>query len=251
MPRVTVKKPKKLDKFKINISQRIFAYKLLSRVFLEEPNKDLVFLFTSNGFLSSFPYIKDKEEIRDGVDLVNQSISGIKDDSEIMNLKTDYTQLFIGPEKLPSPPWESVYRGEKRLVFGEHTIQVRRAYQSYGFTPERLNQDPDDHIGYELDFMYRLNEKIINKIKQGDIPSIKKLLISQKDFLADHLSKWTYDFTADVEKNARSDFFRGFAKVLSGFIKQDRHEINSLLRQLRGGSAAKDKKINIQSKKVD
>jgi TorA maturation chaperone TorD len=248
---IATKKPKKLDKFESKIAARLFAYKFLSRVYLEEPNKDFINIVMSNGFLSSFPYKKENEQIQVGITLVNKNLSKMKESLNLDDLITDYTHLFIGPDKLPSPPWESVYRGEKRLVFGDHTIQVRRAYQEYNLLPERLNQEPDDHIGYELDFMYHLNEKIIRRLKKGDMPTVKKMLVSQKNFLNEHLGKWIADFTADVEKNAWSDFFKGFAKILLGFIKQEKVEINSLLRELRGGSASREKKIKIQEKKTN
>ncbi|MEI3231097.1 MAG: molecular chaperone TorD family protein, partial [Gordonibacter pamelaeae] len=42
-------------------------------------------------------------------------------------LRSVYTKLFIGPAKLPAPPWESVYAtGGRPLLFQESTLAVRR-----------------------------------------------------------------------------------------------------------------------------
>lgn len=244
MPIANTKKPKKLKKFESKIASRLFAYKLLSRVYLENPNNEFISLVMTNGLLSNFPYKNENQLITDGIDLVNNNLSKLNESSDFENLVADYTYLFIGPDKLPSPPWESVYRGEKRLVFGEHTIQVRRAYREYKLQPGRLNQDPDDHIGYELDFMYQLNEKIIQRLKKGNIPAIKKILISQRDFLNNHLSKWVQEFTQDMGKSARTDFFKGFAMILEGFIKHEIKEINPLFKELTVKKKAKNTTAN-------
>ncbi|MCB8816455.1 molecular chaperone TorD family protein [Desulfosporosinus shakirovi] len=72
---------------------------------------------------------------------------------------TEYTRLFIGPTKLPVPPWESVYVSKERLLFQESSLKVRQrqCYLNYNFLPAKYRSEADDHIALELDFMYNLS----------------------------------------------------------------------------------------------
>ena len=63
------------------------------------------------------------------------------------DLQTDYARLFIGPAKVLTPPWESVYFSEERLVFQEETLQVREWYRRFDLQSVKLHAEPDDHVG--------------------------------------------------------------------------------------------------------
>jgi len=107
-------------------------------------------------------------------------------------LQADYDQLFVAPDHLPVPPWESVYRTSERLVFDWPTLQVRDEYRRMDIATTRP-ADPDDHVGLELLFMGILCEREA----AGDIQA------------------------ALAQANATTDLFRGLAPLTRGVLAQD------------------------------
>src|SRR5574340_779574 len=84
---------------------------------------------------------------------LKEAVSEISTSSnaEFEELLWEYTRLFIGPYKLPCPPWESVYTSPKRLMMQDSADQVMQLYREAGLSIETTNVMPD-HIGAELNF---------------------------------------------------------------------------------------------------
>lgn len=60
---------------------------------------------------------------------------------------------------MPAPPYESCYRSPERVLPQASALEVREQYRNAGLAVKRLNREPDDHIGLELEFMYYLNHQ--------------------------------------------------------------------------------------------
>jgi len=131
---------------------------------------------------------------------------------ELEDLLWEYTRLFIGPYKLPCPPWESVYTSSKRLMMQDAYDEVKNIYTKIGLT---IN-NPDimyDHIGAELNFMAVLFQKMDNE------PQNRLFYMDiAKRFLEDHLIKWIPQFTMDMEKATDSQFFKALAQVTRNLV---------------------------------
>jgi len=231
------------------LATRAEGYDLLRRTFITEPTLEFGELVAEYDF-ANFPFVHESGDIHKGIALIcdwkaNQA-SGGKDGASLCEaLKSDYVQLFIGPGKLPAPPWESVYRNEERLLFQEETLQVRRAYLKYRFLPVHYRHEADDHLGLELDFMFRLSaltwekagslEAIPGKtgvnaaLDPGQVTAFCDLLLDQKHFLEQHLLQWVPALSQDIATAARTDFYRGMAYVLTGFLKLDLEALEELL----------------------
>ena len=145
-------------------------------------------------------------------------------------LNSDYTQLFIGPGHLPAPPWESVYRTEERLTFGEHTLEVREWYLRHGLEFVLKNTEPDDHIGLEMEFMAFLVGAERQALEEGDLPHATELAREQLAFLEEHLLKWSKAFTDDVIAHAQTPYYQGIAQLTQSFLAWD-HSIQKESRQ--------------------
>ncbi|MBF0556814.1 MAG: molecular chaperone TorD family protein [Nitrospirae bacterium] len=124
----------------------------------------------------------------------------------------DYTQLFIGPYKLPCPPWESVYTSAKRLMMQEAHDEVQNFYNEAGLAMNTPGIMPD-HIGAELNFLALLLQDAGVEPEKG-----QNFHALAKRFLEEHLRGWILKFTGDMENAADTFFYRALARVTRNFI---------------------------------
>jgi TorA maturation chaperone TorD len=214
---------------------RVFSYDILRQIFITELEQRLLTTIKDEDILSGFPFNEENLLIQEGISLANQFLE--QSDSsfeELLDaLRWDYTRLFIGPEKLPAPPWESVYMSRDRLLFQKQTMQVRRIYRKFGYIPSNHPHEADDHLGLELDFMFRLALRTKEDIDQKEFDSALDLLQNQSSFLEEHLLKWVPLFVKDVLGSAETPFFQGMAKILQGYLEQDRVVIDEITEAIR------------------
>ncbi|WP_406677954.1 TorD/DmsD family molecular chaperone [Moorella sp. ACPs] len=229
---------KKWEGIQILCEARMFAYNLLRSTFIQEPSREFIDLLERDEMIPSFPFTGDNQEIGAGVEQVNKYLERYKSmaagarDEELERLRWDYTRMFVGPYQLPAPPWESAYLNEERLLFQEETLAVRRAYLSYSFIPRNYHREADDHLGLELEFMFRLSEMVAGKAAVRDAVGAEAILKDQEAFLTDHLLKWVPRFAEDVIHSATTDFYQGMARLLKGFIYLDRQATAELLQAI-------------------
>lgn len=213
------------------VEVRKFLYDVLRRTYLKEPTQGDIGLVKALVSSDDFPFVSDSPKILEGVNQVRDycSQNDIRSDKVYNDLHWDYTRLFIGPYELPSPPWESVYVNKERLLFQEETLKVRRFYLKYSFLPVEFGHEADDHLGLELDFMFHLNELALDAMVREDPNEVFQLLEDQKLFLEEHLLKWVPQFVEKVVEHASSDYYRGMAKILEGFLTLDIAALDELL----------------------
>jgi TorA maturation chaperone TorD len=135
----------------------------------------------------------------------------------------DYQRLFVGPNEILAPLWESVYKTKDKLLFGEIELEVRRFYNSVGLDVKE--SEPSDYLPLQLSFMSRLCDTDDN-----NLGNINKNLIKQRDFLKEHLLLWISSWVEDVEKNAEIRFWAGFAQITRGWLENDLDEIEKVIR---------------------
>jgi TorA maturation chaperone TorD len=153
-----------------------------------------------------------------GVELLIKYISEWKPEM-FETLQRDYRRLFIGPDHLPAPPWESVYLSTDGLVFEEQTLAVRKFYARYGLeSPKRL-KEPDDHFGLELAFLAHLCTLGLEAISTNDPDSLAEVLDDQRLFLEQHLLLWGSEFLDRVVEHAETSYYRGAAHLASGSVE--------------------------------
>lgn len=154
------------------------------------------------------------EDVPDFMSGLKESINGIDSDSEeqLSDLLWEYTRLFIGPYKLPCPPWESVYTSAKRSMMQEAYDEVEDFYREVGLKIGNPNI-MTDHIGAELNFLAVLHEKM-----DGDPEKSPYYMHLAKRFMDEHVTRWTPQFTADMEQAADSTFYKALAQVTKDLI---------------------------------
>ena len=140
---------------------------------------------------------------------LKQALQGIDLDSEqeLEDLLWEYTRLFIGPDRLPCPPLESVYTSSKRLVMQDAYGEVQEFYARIGIEVSSAGVMPD-HIGAELNFISILYDKMAcESEKQAQYQALAE------DFSTSHLRNWTPRFTKDMEDASVTPFYKALAKV--------------------------------------
>jgi TorA maturation chaperone TorD len=174
--------------------------------------------------LSECYYLPDDnllEKVGDAVQ-TNQFFAGlcncIPSGFELESLKIDYAQLFVGPFKLLAPPYGSFYLEDSRIM-GDSTIDVRNWYKKEGL--DVVIKDTPDHIAMELEFMYYLVAKQTQATNEENLQGIQIYKQKQKSFLSSHLARWVPEFTANVQQNAQTEFYKKLAQLTEIFVQKD------------------------------
>jgi len=216
------------------LEERLYLYDVLRRTFLEEPSREFLQALQENKVLELFPFREEDEDIQEGLRQAQKDLAenNLLEDQQFESLQWDYTKMFIGPYKLPAPPWETAYLTEERLLFQEETLDVRRRYLAYNFLPQNYPHEADDHIGLMLDFMYRLTELALKRYEAGESDAARQILMDQESFLQEHLLNWVPRLAQDVIEHAEHDFYRGMARVLRGSLRVDLEGVAELVAAL-------------------
>ena len=156
---------------------------------------------------------------------LKESMDGIDPDSDeqLSDLLWEYTRLFIGPYKLPCPPWESVYTSGKRLMMQEAHDEVQGFYHELGLKIDNPDIMPD-HIGAELNFLAVLYEKMDGNPEKGSYYTNLA-----KRFLDEHLMKWIPQFTLDMEEATSSPFYKSLAQVTRDLMLTERNILDTIV----------------------
>jgi putative dimethyl sulfoxide reductase chaperone len=194
---------------------------LLGRIFYFYPENNqriwLQSLIDAEVF-SEVPFAADKEETKAGLEFLQKWGKNGMAGEVFEKMQTDYTRLFVGPDKVLAPPWESVHFGDDRLIFQQRTLEVRAWYQRFGLEAERIYQEPDDHIGLEMLFLSHLASLGIQALNQQDEAHFEELFNAQREFFKKHIEIWAPIWCSLVKKHAQTDFYKGSANLTLGAI---------------------------------
>ena len=172
-------------------------------------------------------------DIQEGFDLISHAISEMRsrevEDSRI-NLAADYADVFLGVKHdiLPHPS-ESAYSNMEHLVYQRERSKVANIYRQVGLNKISKFTEPEDHIAIELSFMAYLTKQTADAIEGGKIEDARRYAELQKSFLEDHLMSWTPRLCEDILKASETDFYRGIARIMKGFLSEDVSTVNELI----------------------
>lgn len=139
-----------------------------------------------------------------------------------------YASLFVGPASLPAPPWESVFRTGRALLFQESTLEVRQAYRAQGLEPACYPHVADDHIAIELDFMASLGDRALEACELEDRAGMQGFLDASAAFLDDHLLVWAPAYAEAVAQSDPSGLYAATACLMVRCLRLDRRFIAQL-----------------------
>lgn len=201
------------------LEQRSNTYVLLSRLYLKEVDAPL--LDELHEML--FPMATGDNDVDEGYRLIATYLSNLWDGS-LTELATDYVRCFLGngiDSFAAAYPYESVYTSEKRLLMQEARDEVVAIYRSFGIDKNEDWHESEDHLALELEFMRVLCDRARDALAAGDGDATVRLLVSQRNFLQDHLVAWVPMMTADLRGYAKTGLYHGLALLTDGFLRTD------------------------------
>lgn len=217
----------------ILLANRCYLYKLLQRIFGGEPNVELMEIVTNQHTQDALQLLSNEDEdpFAEALKLLTQLKGSMAVGAEDMldKLKDEYTYLLIGPNKLPAPPWESVYLTKERMIFQESTLKVRQIYLGYNFLPANYPHEADDHIALELDFMAHLAALTLERFEEEKTDEVRKLLLDQKAFLEEHLLLWLGDFAEQIQQSKTHYFYPQMADLTEKVLKIDAFVLEEII----------------------
>ena len=153
------------------------------------------------------------------VDALVEQLLAAPDDLD--RIADDYARIFVGPAALPAPPWESVYRDNKRLLMTATTLSVREYYRAYGYEAKQRFHVPDDHLAIELDFLASLAQEALDACAAGNEEDAQHLFEAGSTFASTHLARWVGGFATDLRDHDGSRFYCAIADALAIFVSAD------------------------------
>lgn len=188
---------------------RAGLYAFLSRMFLEEPPRELAWDIANGRFrLPDCP----NEDFAEGARLIGKFMEEGKDAAKVHNeLCSEYTRLFVGPAPVMFP-YESRYIDGSMMA--KSLLRVKKEYRRAGLVRAKGFHEPEDHISAELAFM-------------GYLCGSGNSQAAQRDFLDNHLLRWVPGFCDELFRNSSSDFFRGIGKLTRGFLALEKDSLEN------------------------
>ena len=225
----------KREAVELLLANRLYLYTLLHGVFGREPDRELLGLLTDGSAARAFALLSaEKGDVLDRAGAFLCSLGEKTDDPAwVEEVRAEYMRLFVGPDKLVAPPWESVYRGEDAMLFQEVTLEVREIYRGYGLLPEGYPHVADDSLALELAFMEKLAGRAVEDLHGGDEEGLDRLLEGCGDFLEKHLLRWVPKFLERMQKASTQYLYPQLCVVLDAFLKRDRETISELRAALK------------------
>ncbi|HKZ44828.1 MAG TPA: molecular chaperone TorD family protein [Anaerolineales bacterium] len=208
------------------------VFTLCGRILYEELDRAWLQTLIDDDVFSDVPFSEGQERVQEGLKYLNawanQNKSGLSEQS-FLDLQTDYAHMFLGIGKVPVPVWESVYFSDAALVFQAQTLDVRNWYRRFHLEVEKLHQEPDDHIGLELQFIAHLAGLGLEALDKQDESMFQETITAQRDFLNKHLLKWIFKWEKLLLKHARTDFYKGVGLLAVGAIIESAQQVDALI----------------------
>ncbi len=213
--------------------RRADAYGSLVGIFDSLPDKDLLIRIKGNGLdelLDSF-YEWDKSRFKSGVDHIRSYCGAVetKPDEEVLTeLSVDRTRILRGTSNTNlRPPYEGVYRYGKGR--GASVLEVKKFYRKAGLLPDETVLETPDYLCVELDFMRNLCLR--EQEQWASAVDVSRTVAAEEQFLTEHLGSWVGEFCCQAQKDAWTDFYRGFLLILDGLVKIDMEYLHELVRR--------------------
>lgn len=148
--------------------------------------------------------------------------------------RVEFTRLFIGPEHLPSPPYEACYRekledGSFGYLMGETTIAVKNLYREAGLEV-KPTQMPD-HISAELEGMALFTSMEVEAWEKENKTAVLRTMQFEQRLLGEHLTQWVPAFCQDVRTSAQSNYYKALALLTESYVTLDQARSAELFRQ--------------------
>lgn len=138
--------------------------------------------------------------------------------ADIEALKPEYTELFL--TRMFCPPTETIY-GKNSFNTPNILGDISGFYKAFGFTLPDNKGVNFDYIAVECEFMSFLELKIAYAIEQGMDENLDVCMTAKKNFLAEHIGRWTVVFGDNLVDRTSEEFFKSLGRFLSKFMSAE------------------------------
>lgn len=194
------------------------VFKLLGTALYHRPNEQFLASLRADRLLEEWPLRPDVPATARGLRLLRDALAEADMPALLKALHDDYVTLFVGPQHVAAPPWESVYLSRDHLLFDVQTLQVRSAYALFGLQISQLDREPDDHIGFELLFLSHLAAEAAQALEHRNAAEAARCLSAARTFLDTHPQQWANLFVERLERHAQTGYYRGLGQLLLGSL---------------------------------
>ena len=151
-------------------------------------------------------------------------------------LDVDFANLFL----LHLIPYESFYMREDQMMETGGENPVIQLYNEYDFRVEldKARVIGGDHIGVELEFMYKLCESEKKALEVEDYQAAAEIAKIGYDFLKNHLIEWAPMFLMNVKNEAGTAFYFDVADLTLEFMLSDFEYLHKLIVKNKGDYSA-------------
>ena len=203
---------------------RASLYRFLGGLYVMEVDKEQLALLKQLKFPEISGSSDADRDLQEGYALIRSYVSGMTEE-DLDDLAADYAKVFLAAGDATGRaafPYESVYVSKKRRVGGSTEMQMHALYKARGWEPDpHVYRTMDDNIGLMLEYQGIVCDELTVALEAADTEKAAALLQEQREFLKKHLTNWAYSFTGDVIRYAEREFYKGVAKVTSGFLKKE------------------------------
>jgi TorA-specific chaperone len=157
--------------------------------------------------------------MREAVAELNDAIARllVRPDRQL-ELAADFAGLFLVDPKQGALPYESLYRGEGKLLMQAPMAEMQARLDSLGINVSDKYKEPADHLAIELDLMGNL---IIRAAEATTAAQRETWLGEQESLLHGHLLGWFDKFEAACRAADQFGFYGASARLLGVFLKMD------------------------------
>jgi TorA maturation chaperone TorD len=159
-----------------------------------------------------------------------------RDQGTRQEIAVDYARTFLGAghyETITAPPYESVFTSEDHLLMQDARDGALAYYRSEDLDLPAENTTPEDHVGFEMQFMATLIERMAAAIEAGDDERARELVERQRGFFDEHLANWLPAFAQAIDANCKTDFYHGVAHLTRGLLDEERAVLDELAEPAR------------------
>lgn len=220
---------------KIALAARELAYGVFWRLFSEEPDFELLKTLQCEEFETALHLIVGEgafdEDCLEG--LVGEMARKMELDADgfLDELKSEYTRDFVGPDKLPAILGNHEHRRRQEPVSGLH-IEVRREFVRHGLQPVHHGSVADDHLAFELHFLFKLTEECVHLVDEGGSAQARALLEDERSFASRHLLNWVPAYVHDFQKKRDGSFYAFWLGFLLELLKADHGLLGELIDEM-------------------
>ena len=152
---------------------------------------------------------------------------------ELVELKSEYTRLFLGPGHHISPHG-SVHRSDEEkdgLLMGKSTVEFKQFVEWLGLEFKKDYRGIPDHISVELECMQKLIERETEAWQEDDKQMAVQCLNKEKWFIKEHLLVWIPNFCNQVIEMASLPFYKEMAMLMKKWLDIDKKIIDFILEE--------------------